>query len=235
MGQAVERWSDGLSVALILTGRAAHIQESFPTIRDFVIEPSNCDVFMFTEKKDMESVLKYNKEYKIDAKALCFSDDYLEIPETEIGKFMVERGKSTGSPKHFDRSYHERYFLQIKGIAQGFNFVFDNYREYDWYIRCRFDMMFDNELDDLSKRDNENLYVPNYGAQPHSIWCYDRFGFGGYNVMRKYADRWDFVRTDTPLPEDFDIGCPERELAYAMRDVEIKNSTCRPRRCRQST
>lgn len=215
-----------MKVAFILTGEAKHVGSTLSTMKSRIFDKVNCDVFMFTNRRIRGDLIKAIDKHDIHYKSLIIEEDRDLKLDGDAFRDLKEREDNKDVP------FWTRYMRQIYGVYRGFNYVFKWFPKYDWYVRCRFDMSFLTDLDDLEKLDKDCLYIPPYPEVDD--WYYDRFGFGGYKVMKVYANRWKTVR-GLELPKGEQVRSPEAELAHTMKEhgIERRFCECDTKRCGQ--
>jgi hypothetical protein len=217
-----------MKTAFVMTGKANFVEDTFPLMKKHVFERIDCDVHMHVEKNSYDRLMDAVRASNIKFKSLIVTED-VELTSNAKALYHIKRKKDK-VPR--DHTYFQRYLLQLYYINKAFNFVFDFYPRYDWYVRCRFDMEFNEDIDNFEEYDPSCLYVPS--VNPYDDWYNDRFGFGGYDVMKIYADRYDLIDT---YPTGLKLIVPEKELAYTMNkhNIERKFCKCTPVRWKYKT
>ena len=226
-----------MKVALCLNGQPrVNIKESLSSINKHVIEPTNCDVFMYVGKDkyvgSLFGAIDDNKiEYKsievktdINIKKDCFLLDYL--------KLKVDSNKNNHTYRCLQQWYGYYRVNRLKSAWEKLN----NFK-YDWVIRCRFDMWFVSNIDDLTKLDNNLIYSPFKGGGGEKTRN-DRFAFGSSKLMDIYMDQFNELLKIDSIPKDYsDFFSPESHVKYIldMNKIEVAYSKVYPIRYGRKT
>jgi len=109
-------------------------------LKEFVIEPNDCDVFIHS----------WSVEHKENLVELYKPKSYIFEPQIDFS-INPNRNKS---------NYQSKWYSIIQSLLQVVRFG-----EYDWVIITRFDIMFLQNLN-LSEFDSNYLYMPNYSVYP---------------------------------------------------------------------
>lgn len=212
-----------------MSGLARTFSKCYQSYLDNIISQFDCDVFVYVSKDANSDDMNIMKSTK---KVVLEKDPILD--ERDLARY--KRGC-------------KRYSLQ--GILQQLwkikmcnNLMMDyskkNNVKYDWVIRCRPDLKILRKLDDLSRLDNNFLYVPAYNRfidnwqgmyEKQFIFDYsdgcvsDQFGISSVETMSLYAQRYD----------DLEKNChsggrlhPEGSLQYHLQKNDVKIKFLKP-------
>ena len=140
-------------IALCLSGEPRNTMVSFPYLYESFLNPSlgfDIDVFIYTTKPYRTIDLYSPVNYKVETQ-----DDY-SIYNTYTSNRGIDMLKYHSTP-------FRNTFLMYYGIKQVFNLTQNH--QYDYYIRCRPDIIFHTPLDlyyiiKSLKENNKDIFVP---------------------------------------------------------------------------
>jgi hypothetical protein len=214
-----------MKVALLLSGQPRNIEQAFNSIKHCLIEPNNPDIFIHTwldleneRHKKLENLILnlYNpKKIKIE-KQKKFSHNNLEL----------SRILSTHAIGYTKESFIEMIYSSWYSNHQS-NLLKEEYRlendfEYDYVIRARFDIYYNNPLI-CSNYDNNKLYTtPRVNLPPEMID--DRFCFGSNKLMNIYCGGFNLIDYLIEYRNTLDgIFCGETIVYEIFRIFNIPN------------
>lgn len=195
-----------MRVALCLSGEPRFFKETYPNIKRHLIDPFNSDVFLHTWRTPEDYTVKYSSKdynqgwngFKLNIQA-C--DDVCKLYGAT--SHYIDNSKDFFQDVDTDEMYR-RYFnyytsefkqINLRGSLCMFysilksnllkrEFELINRFQYDWVIRCRFDLLI-NQTPDLANLDNSKVYYEEMG-QPDNMVS-DWFNFGSSDNMNVYS------------------------------------------------
>lgn len=202
-------------VALCLSGQARGIDKCWNSFLKYIIEPTKCDIFI-SFAYDMSLDNFFNISYKYT------EVEFIEDPSLEY-LYNIALG-DTPYIRHIGNMGQECSNLAV--LRQFYfinraNNMKTKYEEkkgftYDWVIRSRADVMFDNSIGDLSTLDNKCIYSPD--TNTHS-GLNDFFAFGSSKNMDVYCNRIEEIKKIDPSVYPFYN--PHIELGYILNKHNI--------------
>lgn len=194
-------------IALCLSGEARSSMLSFPYIYESFINLNpefEVDVFIHTWKDFRSSPLynpkklyiDYSSEDEIYMKYINEIENFEEDVKLERDQFHLLPVKHT--------------VLMHYGLKNVFELTKD--QKYDYYIRCRLDILLKNKIDifyilNKLKFENKDIWIPHSYNQPNwEFECNDQLAIGNYKGMSNYFNCFKNIpklihQTKSYLPE----------------------------------
>jgi hypothetical protein len=210
-----------MKTALCLSGNLRTFEQTFPSIKQNIIDPLNCDVFIYTPNKigaptrktagDVECQ-NIQTDLLYDNIVGMFNPKKIVIEEENTQRFinMSKDIKIRPNEKMFiagHLGYHIAMFYYIFMCNQiKIRYEMENNFVYDRVIRFRPDIKMNTKLDHSMFPDNNKIYLPEI-AQYCNEGLNDQMAIGSSNSMNIYAELYNHVisyyknHTTTARPE----------------------------------
>ncbi len=217
-----------MKVALLLTGFVRTYLQTFPNLKEKILDSHDVDVYICSwDKSQLRSLEQYSeinktdiletyKNWLVDAKFLSH-DGYeivkpspIQFIDRENDVFKVnERAIAHGS--YWVERLRDQWFI----VQQAFNMISD-YEKYDIIMRLRFDIDLHN-----IKLLNKDFVIPSdIGG-----WSYsDHFAYGNYETMKKYCSMYDHLEK-MYIEHNVDITHAVDMLEFYMEQYQNKVNT----------
>ncbi len=192
-------------VALCLSGHLRSFEATYKYLKENIINPTNCDIFIFSWDKlgydgargDRHLINQNVDENKIkqlyNPKKIIISKPI----DFNVDKYLNRLGSGLRNPNIVSNMFY--------GINQSNNlkkeFENENNFKYDAVIRCRADLLFESKLDIneiASAKYNKGIFFPKFGDYGG---LNDQFAFGNSESMDLYSE------TYKKLDDFFNDGC----------------------------
>jgi hypothetical protein len=195
-------------VALCISGQPRYALESFPYIKQFIIEPNNPDIFIhmnfesgYVEKSHLDNGQCYF-EKDLDQKTLeCykpiawliespkeFNYDALNVPEDRLKRFQKMNAHKMWSTiehkNHIVKSTMNMFYSIFKVNELKEVFAHKNKFIYDYVIRLRFDAVPQKPL--ICKNFDPNFLYYQQFNQPDNL-IFDWINFGSNTIMNVFS------------------------------------------------
>ena len=197
-----------MKVALCLSGQARTFDKCWPTIKENIIEPTNCDVYISVCKDaDTYKVLESDVNYK----GLLVTEDI----ELKFHSRLRQSLKAKDPDKAHNKVVQQLYAISRSNDLKRATETMLRFR-YDWVIRSRMDIAFEGKIEDLSTLKPDGIYFPKH---QNETGLNDRFAFGPSLYMDIYSNRLSNFDNIPPT-----IWNPEQELLYTIsmfNDIKI--------------
>ena len=200
-------------IALCISGEPRNSMVSFPYIYESILNPLqgfNVDVFIHSFKvyraMNLYSPTSYEIEYRDDG---IVYDEYASKYGLDILDYTTTPFRNT--------------YLMFYGIERVFNLTKDN--QYDYYIRCRPDLLFHNDIDlnyimSSLRANNKDMWVPHcYDTDGWEDIHNDQFAVCNLKSFKTYANIANQLKK---LVDQTDSFYPEGLLAAAIKNDNIK-------------
>lgn len=198
-----------MKVALCISGLPRTWKKTFPEVQKNLIQYHNADVFIHSWFEENE------KEF----------DELLEAYKPK--RFLLEKNNSIHISKEYDGGVpgHTVYaaFSMYKSIWSCNSiksyYESENNFTYDWVFRIRFDYLINSHID-ISKYDNNFLYVPNrhsshpWNNKKPTLIC-DMFAFSSSSTMNSYSAVYQNI------DRFYEEGLAYKNLGYDIKHVVI--------------
>jgi len=167
-----------MKIALLLSGQIRKFSDSFPAIKEYIINPLKCDLFVRVCKDENINEL-YDYVSEKDCKELEVAKDFFITP-VGICPFFIDKNNRV-----------QRYYQQLYGLykvnEQRKRYEISNNFKYDCIIRCRVDLTPLELLNyNFNKFKSNTLYVPNNNGHGG---INDQFAIGDSSVIDLYCYR----------------------------------------------
>ncbi len=195
-----------MKVALCLSGEPRFFEDTYPRIKKHLIDAFDSDIFIHTWRTPEDYKVKYSSSnynqgwsgYKLSEHAY---DKVVKLYKPK--NYCIDNSKDFYQDVDTNEMYR-RYFnyftpefkqINLRGsLCMFYSIMKSNLLrreqelierfEYDWVIRCRFDLQI-NQTPPLEQLDNTKVYYEEMG-QPDNMVS-DWFNFGGSQVMSIYS------------------------------------------------
>ena len=187
-----------MKVALLLPGLTRSAKICYDSLNRFLLSHYDVDVYIHTWDFSNFSLDSNNAEREIEISEIeslykpkkIVVENYYDKRDSFIEKYL-NYNKPQGT--------HERSISMFYKVEQCFNLI-ENANEYECIIRCRMDLLLNEQLD-LEKIDLSAINIPSeqprqticvdeyYYSIPHeSYGIIDTFSIGNYESMKKYCN-----------------------------------------------
>jgi hypothetical protein len=185
-----------LNVALLISGQVRNAKETYPSIKEKILDIYNPDVFIETWSNSSEIESHFNgvmpNDSTLDEIEKMYNPKILSSEEysKEIEEHFISRGLNKNT--YAETKTTNLYSMHYK-IKKGFNLI-EEYQSlgkcYDIVIRIRFDIRLENFID-LYEVNPNKVYIPE--GWNHRDGINDLFAIGGYEVMKKYCNLYSYL------------------------------------------
>jgi len=185
-----------MKVALCLSGQTLTFDKCWPTMKKYLVEPLNADVFCnVCNDKDIYKIIPFIKDFTY---LTITSDIELFIP-FEFRQFVND---SIINQKILQQLLYVHRCNENKREMEGLL-----HKRYDVVIRSRMDLFFESGIETNIK---SGIYFPIFGNEGGFS---DRFAFGPSNLMDIYSVRINSLKKSAAL-----IWNPEQELKVFIEE-----------------
>ena len=190
-----------MKVALCISGQPRFYLEGFQYIYESILKPLDPDVFIHTwhDPVAIGKVL-VGSHWTNDANADVVQDEVASDLTRlyEPVRMLIENPNKIQFPtgeQYTNRAQQSSTYPMFYSIgsANGLKTMHEQQMqfEYDWVIRCRFDLKLP-EILDLKKYNNTTLYAPDHLKGRHDAFP-DMFGFSSSYNMNVYSSVFNFI------------------------------------------
>ena len=208
-------------VALCLSGQVRHgFKESMYTIKNYIIDRTNCDVFICASKnnsprfEDLYTVLA-----NLDIK--CVSVRYIDDINLEENPPVLQQISDTQRAGFIQQTYFITECNNLKKLYED-----EHNFKYGWVIRCRLDMDITSAMVDLSKLKRDRIYLPyhnKYAENKDYKTVYDRFAIGPSDLMNIYGNWYNLIyEMEAPDENLKKLVVVEAQLKYLLDYFNVK-------------
>ena len=185
-----------MRVALCISGQMRFLEKGFQKLKDNLILPNNCDVFihswfddsMIGENYSSRWNYKVNQNITTDAINLYNPKLYKFEPPIDfnykVDKYDEER--VLGVYPRIIKTSHSMFYSIMKCNDLKLKYEQDNNFKYDCVIRARFDYNLNTKID-VSKLDLNNIYVNN-GCTHENLCVNDHISISNSDNIDYYSD-----------------------------------------------
>ena len=190
------------NIAVCLSGQLRTFDRCLPSIKKHILDRIDCDIFAYIAEDVHSGNINLLNTTETIIKPDSFINEYNLINQTGgLGVISIQV-----------------ILQQINGLYEvnkmKMKYEQQNNKKYDWVIRLRPDMVFSSDMEDLTKCDNNSIYIP--CGNDHCGYN-DRFAFGNSKNMDIYMNRFSLVNENYK-----EIIHPESMLKYVLDKNNIK-------------
>lgn len=181
---------------------------------DFYTHTYNLDVTTNSRNGEKDDKINIDEIHHINLK-----DYMIENPEEYDKTKDLKYYYKNGNPPSWVIPTSMQFFLrQLNSIKQVWNLVEKSNIRYDLILYSRMDVLYINKLNLDVNNVEDNIYTPQFHK-----WggLNDRFALGKYNIMKIYANRFDYDKEF--LDNTKNKFHAETFLNYVMKKNDIKN------------
>ena len=211
-----------INVALLITGQMRNAKESYPSIKEKILDIYNPDVFIETWSNSSKMESHFNgvieNDSTLDEIEKMYSPKIIssEKYDREIEEYFLSRceNKNCYSETKPDNVYAMHY-----KIKKGFDPI-EGYRpfkkSYDLVIKIRFDIKLESFID-LHEVNPKKIYIPE--GCDHRGGINDLLAVGGYDVMKTYCNLYSHL---DEYSEEGNMFHPETLLRVHLEKNQIE-------------
>ena len=211
-----------LNIALLITGQIRNAKESYPSIKEKILDVYNPDVFIETWSNSSKIISHFNGLLENDSTLdeiekmynpyIISSEEYNNQKNQHFSKLCIE--------KHcYNETKPENVYAMHYKIKKGFSLIKNNQlieKNYDLVIKTRFDIKLESFIN-LYDINPKKIYIPE--GWDHRGGINDLFAVGGYNVMEIYCNLYSHLEEYTQLGNIFH---PETLLKVHLEKNQIE-------------
>lgn len=188
-----------MKIALFLSGDLRCFDECYESLYYNIIDKTKCDIYM--QVNDSEKLADAIKLYKPKKIKITYSDDIIKFDTSKYQFKMPETNPLN-------------VFYMWRGIKESFSLIDDTY---DFYIKCRYDIKFENQLD-IHTLNSDEINIPSGGDWRGGLM--DMFSITNFINMKYYTSMFDHI--DEYYEKYRIVFHPENLLKFHLRDSAIK-------------
>jgi len=211
-----------LSVALLITGQIRNAKESYPSIKEKILDVYVPDVFIETWSNSSNIKSHFSGELENDSTideiekmyrpCVILSEEYNNQKEQYFSNLCLDKNPP---PETKPVNVYAMHYKISKGFSliEGYQLIG---KKYDLVIRIRFDIKLESFID-LYEVDPEKIYIPE--GWDHRGGINDLLAVGGYDVMKTYCNLYHHLEE---YAKEGNIFHPETLLRVHLEKNQIE-------------
>lgn len=180
-----------INVALLITGQLRNAKESYPSIKEKILDVYHPDVFIETWSNSSKMESHFNgvieNDSTLDEIEKMYSPKIISSEEydRELEEYFLSRCENKN---YYSETKPDNVYAMHYKIKKGFDLIegYQSFKKsYDIVIKIRFDIRLETFID-LYEVNPNKIYIPE--GWDHREGINDLFAVGGYDTMKKYCN-----------------------------------------------
>lgn len=217
-----------MKIALCLSGHLRDFEKAYPTLFFYLLKNYDVDIFLHTwDKLGFSCAFKTDRvrndtSTKLNEITKLYNPKSMIIESTDFVEELKRQGDEyaphlKNEPKHV--GHMASMFYKIYACNELKNkYQRETNTQYDWVIRCRPDLLFQNNVIIPTDKKEGVIWTPRALSSPD--WYNDQFAIGSPNDMDLYSSFF------FDIPEYFKAGgefYPEKFMVWAFKKKNLTN------------